>query len=56
MLNFLREYREGVRLWNDVPEPWLDLDKPKFYGKLKQRELIEGLAAPLHQYSSFNNI
>ena len=48
--------REAIRLWNRVPTEWVSLDKQNFYLKLKQRDLLEGLAAPLQKYSAFRNV
>ena len=47
--------REAIRIWNRVPNEWSDLDKKNFYSKLKKREVIEALVAPLPQYCNYNN-
>ena len=48
--------RQSVRIWNRVPTEWVALDRSNFYYKLKQSDLIGGLAAPLGIYSAYNNL
>ena len=48
--------REALHIWNRMPTEWADLEKKEFYLKLKQRDLMEGLLAPFHQYSAFRDL
>ena len=48
--------RETVRLWNGIPSEWVELEKRDFYAKLKQKDLLEGLASPLQKYSVYQDI
>jgi hypothetical protein len=47
-------YEESLRLWNEIPEACLELDKKHFYDKVKLEDPMAGITAGAAKFQLYN--